>query len=263
MSTTNVGTYNVFCWVDLGASDVDAAARFYGTVFGWERDQEAAGGMRYSFLKKDGMNVGGLFQGPPRSPAGWLSHILVEDAKATVENARSLGGQIVDPGSDVADFGHMALIEDPTGAIFAIWQPRQPGAGGDNPNAVGTVNWNELLTTDTNKAEDFYTGLFGWKTESMPMVGLVGSGAESTAPTGDYTVFLLDRAVAGMVEAAGARAHWLPYFTVADPDATVRVALENGGHTIAGPMEAPEVGRFATLAGPAGEIFGIIRPPLR
>ena len=51
--------------------------------------------------------------------------------------------------------------------------------------------------------------------------------------------------------------NWLPYFGVADADATVAKAILAGGKVLVPPTNIPGGGRFAVLHDPQGATFGI------
>ena len=55
----------------------------------------------------------------------------------------------------------MAVIQDPRGAFFLVWQPRQH-IGASLVNEPGAMVWNELVTPDLEASKEFYSGLFGW-----------------------------------------------------------------------------------------------------
>jgi len=110
----------------------------------------------------------------------------------------------------------------------------------------GAFSWFELMTTDVAAAKNFYTKLFGWKTEEMPMAG--GSA---------YTVIKVgDTSVAGMMttppQAQGTTPMWSIYITVDDVDATAKKTKELGGKVLVPPMDIPKVGRFCVIQDPQG-----------
>lgn len=109
----------------------------------------------------------------------------------------------------------------------------------------GSFSWNELATTDTTAALEFYTKLFGWNTEVMHMEFM------------DYTVLKVgDRMVGGVMQApAGAPVAWTGYVTVDDIDETARLAESLGGKICIPPTDIPNVGRFAILCDPQGAII--------
>jgi uncharacterized protein len=240
-------------WVDLGSPDVDASIAFYGGLFGWSASDPGppeAGG--YRFFEQDGKMVGGI--GPlmmEGQPPAWLSYVTVADADATAAAARGAGGAILVEPMDVLDVGRMAVVADPAGAAFGIWQARRH-TGAEIVNEPVSLTWNELSTRDTEAAKPFYSAIFGWEAE--------------TAAMGDmqYTTFQLGgKPIAGMAGMsaeipAAVPAHWLAYFAVADTDAVVQGARDGGGSLMFGPVDAPP-GRFAALADPHGAAFGVIK----
>lgn len=244
-----------FCWVELGTTDSQAAKKFYTELFGWNfADSPVGPDMVYTMLKQDGKDVGGLYQMGSEMqgvPPHWLSYVSVANADDAAAKAKELGGTLLKDPFDVSTVGRMAVIQDPTGAVFALWQAgTHNGAGVCNvPNSFC---WNELGTRDVSKAGDFYTGLFGW-----------GKNVQQMGPM-TYTSFMNgERPAGGMYEPPPEMGevppHWLVYFAVADTDAMVAKATELGGKVIAPPMDIPETGRFAIIQDPQGAAFGIIK----
>jgi len=72
-----------FCWVDLATPDMDASAKFYGELIGWE--MQALGNAEethgYSNFTRGGKAVagGGGMMGEDQPPA-WSNYISVTDA---------------------------------------------------------------------------------------------------------------------------------------------------------------------------------------
>jgi len=247
-----------FCWVELGTTDGDAAKNFYTQLFGWSFSDSPVGpGMVYTMLQLEGKDVGALYQMPAEMttqgiPPNWLSYASVTSADVTAERAKSLGGTLMKEPFDVMDVGRMAVIQDPTGALFAIWQAgTQKGAGVvDVPNAFC---WFELGTNDTAKAGDFYSWLFGWG-KDVQNFGLM-----------EYTMFTNGggKPAGGMFpfpqEMANVPPNWLVYFAVDDCDAKAKKAIDLGASTIAPPSDIPGIGRFSILSDPQGAAFAIIK----
>ena len=158
-----------FCWIELATTDGEGAKKFYGELFGWEgQDNPMGPDMVYTMLKLNGKDVGALYQKGEEMkqvPTHWASYVAVESADEIAAKAKSLGATVMMEPFDVAEHGRMAVITDPTGATFSIWQPKQHKGVGVK-GETNTLCWNELLTNDTAKAADFYTKLFGWKTKS-------------------------------------------------------------------------------------------------
>lgn len=247
-----------FCWVELGTTDGEAAKKFYTELFGWTFNDSPVGpGMVYTMLQLNGKDVGALYQMPPEMtsqgiPPNWLSYAAVASADESATKAKELGATLMKEPFDVMTVGRMAVIQDPTGAVFAIWQAgTHKGAG--TVGVPGAFVWNELATTDTAKAGTFYTGLFGWGLDTKTFGSM------------DYTIFQNgdDKGAGGMFkltpEMAGVPPHWLVYFAAEDCDAKVEKATELGATTIKPAEDIPGVGRFAILQDPQGAVFAIIK----
>lgn len=246
-----------FSWVDLATTDAAAAKAFYTRLFGWEAHDSPAGpDMVYTMFTLNGKSVAGLYEmGAERRDQGipphWLSYVTVDDIEAAAEKVSALGGTVVAPPMDVMESGRMAMIQDPTGAPFALWQAGQH-IGAALVNIPGTFSWNELATTDVERAGAFYGGLFGWEVTKDDM------------PTGPYyTVSNQGRMAGGMLqmteEWGDTPPNWAVYFSVEDCDATVQRARELGGMNLMEPFEIPNVGRFAVMQDPQGAYFTVIR----
>jgi uncharacterized protein len=138
----------------------------------------------------------------------------------------------------------MAVLEDPQGATFAVWQPRAR-IGAERVNDAGCLCMNELATTDVEAAPSFYEGLFGWTTEAVgapdgpPMVFAHNGG------TLNASLFAAD---------AGAAAHWRPCFAVASTETAVARVRELGGTEVGEPLHLPD-GTIAMVRDPQGALF--------
>jgi predicted enzyme related to lactoylglutathione lyase len=231
--------------------DVDAAAEYYGRLFGWEY-ADAGGFLTARLRGRDVASVAPLAPGvdPPPSP-DWLTQVSVEDAGATAEKAEAAGGSVV---AGVLEFeiGRLAVIQDPGGAVFNAWEPRTRH-GAQLVNEPGAWAMSRLDTPDPERAAAFYGELFGWTTEAFgpaTMFRLPGYvGGEPQQPVSREVV-------AVMLPVQAERARWLVDFWVEDLDAAVGRGEEAGGRTVAPPFEAPP-GRSAVLADPAGVTFSI------
>lgn len=242
-----------FCWADLGTPDAAAAARFYTALFGWTAEALPMGpGAFYTMLFVHGRSVGALYQqdaavaGPPH----WLSYISVASADAAAGRARRLGGTLLLEPFDVLDVGRMALMQDPTGAVAALWEPRRH-AGAGLVGEPGAVCWNELATTDAGRAGAFYASLLGWTADAQSMGTTV------------YTLFSADGAPRGGMMTISLSwgpvpPQWLVYFAVRDCEGTTALAQSLGGAVRVPPTDAPGVGRFSILADPQGAVFAAI-----
>lgn len=114
------------CWTELATSNVQAAKDFYGKLFGWEFIEHDMGEMKYTMIKANGKEFGGMWAIPKdqaqQIPSHWMSYILVDNADTSLEKAKKHGAKVVKPVTPVGDFGRFAIIADPTGAHIALWQ---------------------------------------------------------------------------------------------------------------------------------------------
>jgi predicted enzyme related to lactoylglutathione lyase len=118
----------VFVWDELGTTDVEGAARFYGDVFGWTTTDMGDEYGGYKIFQLGETRVAGLMALPDASmPAGWQPYVAVEDADATTAKAKQLGGSALMEPMDVANVGRIAVLRDPQGAVFGIIKP-EPGS---------------------------------------------------------------------------------------------------------------------------------------
>jgi uncharacterized protein len=155
------------CWVDTAQPDPEAAMAFYGGLFGWTFDdlmpEETPG--RYLVAHLDGRDVAAIGWAPEeqdgRSPA-WSTYVAVDNADRTAIAVVEAGGDVLVPAADIGDAGRMAVMADPTGAVFCIWQAID-FFGAEAVNEPGTWNWSILTTRDPHAAVAFYNAVFGWE----------------------------------------------------------------------------------------------------
>jgi uncharacterized protein len=238
-----------FSWAELSTSDVEAAKGFYTGLFGWEtEDQPLPDGGAYTIARLAGRDVAGLTSAQPGQPPAWNSYVTVADADATAARARELGGNLVAEPFDVMEEGRMAVIQDPTGAFFCVWQPGNTiGAGLVNGHAL--LSLNQLNTKDPERAIEFYSALFGWSFDALP---------ESETP---YLGVSLDgRLAAGMMllpPGAPAPPHWLVYFGIDDIDAAAGKIGESGGALLVAKTAVPG-GEIVVAQDPQGAAFALV-----
>lgn len=248
---TSAWPAGVPCWTDLQSPDVSVASSYYAAVMGWdvaEPDEQYGG---YVIAAVDGAAVAGIGPQQAPGPSAWTLYISSDDADATQQAVTDHGGAVLLPTGDVGPLGRMAIVADPTGAVFGVWQA---GAhiGAARVNEPGSLTWEDLRSTDPDRARAFYTGVFGYRTDPLDMA------------SPDYTTFsLADReaplgGMGGMMGAPeGAPSHWLVYFAVADAQAAVAASAHHGGDVLAEPFATP-FGHMAALTDPFGAVFWIV-----
>ncbi len=116
------------CWNELMTRDAAAAKKFYGELLGWTFKEDSSSGMAYTMFTPPGAErpIGGLMQmaGPQFQgvPPHWLSYILVDNVDQRAQRCTKLGGQIKLPPTDIPKIGRFCVIQDPTGAVIALFQ---------------------------------------------------------------------------------------------------------------------------------------------
>jgi uncharacterized protein len=260
MADVTAHTPGTFSWPELATTDQKAGVAFYRALFGWDLNEQPLGPTEtYSFFKMRGVDVaaGCTMRAEERQqgvPPHWNAYVTVRNADETVKRAQELGAKVFAPSFDVMDAGRMAVLQDPTGAVFQVWQPNK-SIGARILNEPGALCWTELATRDTKAAEKFYTQLFGWTSK----VGGAGTPNE-------YTEFSNQgQPGVGMMQMpphvpAQVPSYWMSYFQVADCDASAAKAKTLGATITVPPMDIPNVGRFAVISDPQGAMFAIFKP---
>lgn len=109
-----------FCWDSLGSTDVPAAKQFYARAIGWQAEgDDCEAVFKFNGLMEASANVA-----PPGVPSHWLVHIYVEHLAKSRARAVELGGKVLMEEQDVG-YGTIAVIQDPDGAVFSLFQPRE------------------------------------------------------------------------------------------------------------------------------------------
>ncbi len=111
------------CWADLNTPDAEAASQFYVGVFGWELFQGQNDPSGYLHIKCGEQYIGGMLPAHmPNIPAHWMLYFAVADAKASTDQAVSLGGKTMVPVQEIPGTGWFSIVQDPQGAAFALFQ---------------------------------------------------------------------------------------------------------------------------------------------
>jgi uncharacterized protein len=246
------------CWADVLAPDVDAARRFYGSVFGWTFQSSGPEFGDYVMCSVDGKLVAGISPLPPADavPSAWSLYLSSADVDATAVAVEQQGGKITMGPIDVPGNGRMLFALDPSGAAFGAWQAGRH-TGAQLFGEPGALCWAELNTRAPDVADLFYASLFGYAQDQ------IGDGS-----TFDFTAWTVSGgdAVCGRLamtpEWDGIPPHWMVYFTVADADQAAARVVAAGGEVRQGPFDSPH-GRIGVIADPGGAVLSIIDPARR
>lgn len=247
-----------FCWFELATSDQNAAKNFYGSLFGWGASDMPMGPAEvYTMFKLDGRDTGAAYTLKPEMkeqgiPPHWALYIASDDVDATAAKAGEAGGKVLTAPFDVFDVGRMAVVLDPTGAMFCVWQEKRPHGTGI-AGVPGTFCWADLSTNNAAAASRFYSAVFGWQ---------IGPGENDSS--GYLHIKNGETFIGGIPPAEYQKAeippHWMLYFHVSDVAASTEKAKEMGATICMGPMEIPKVGDMSVVADPQGATFALFTP---
>lgn len=258
------------CWVDTLQPDPRAATRFYGKLFEWEF--AGPGGMpdggEYYVARMRGQDVAGVGSTPKQNsgpPAYWNTYVAVDDVASTCEKVRDAGGSIVAAATDALPAGRFAVVTDPAGAPFCLWEARERrGARVVNESAAWSMS--TLVAADAERAARFYGEVFDWQTERFSAggstvtlwrrPGYVGGEPEQPVPRDVVAVLLpMDGEYP-----PGTPAHWSVAFWIGDVDAAAATAASAGATLVAPPHDTPGF-RRAIIRDPQGAVFTLSQVP--
>ena len=243
-----------FAWYELMTTDVAAARAFYSSVMGWDTRAASTTELTYSVFIAGNDPVSALMALPEEATRmgatpRWMGYVDVDNADATAERIKRLGGAVHVPPTD-SNIGRISVVADPQTAVLGLVEGLKTDssqAGGlDQPGHVG---WHELLAADWAKAFGFYADLFGWQkvdTESGPLDAYQLFSAGGQTIGGIFT----KRPVEPIP-------YWLFYFNVGDIDAVTERVRRGGGQVFEGPFAVPEGSWIVRCIDPQGAVFAL------
>lgn len=261
------------CWVDTSQPDPAAAAQFYGGLFGWEFEDVMPAGSDGVYLigrirGGDAAAIGSVMPGDSQPPV-WNTYVWVDSADTAASQVQEAGGRVLAEPFDVLDSGRMAVLADPEGAVFSVWEAGKH-RGAQIVNEHGSVNFNTLRTRDLETAKAFYGRVFGWQVLDLGGGGLMWtlpgyaehleernpgftkSMSEMGAPPGFENVVASIDVMAANESDTPAR--WELTFAVNDADAAAARAAELGGTVMVQPFNVPW-SRVTLVRDPQGAVF--------
>src|ERR687896_2702317 len=144
------------CWIDTSQPDPEAAAAFYGGLFGWELEERVAEEAEGNYINATirGRDVAAISSIPEGAPARatWNTYVWVESADDAAAKVRDAGGGVDAEPFDAGGAGRMAWFTDAEGAAFRVEQGDMH-RGAQVVNEHGTVNFNDLHTRDPEAAK--------------------------------------------------------------------------------------------------------------
>lgn len=247
-----------FCWIELATTDQPAAKAFYQELFGWTMvDVPIGRDDFYTFFKLHDRDTGaGCTLRPEQRQLGipphWNLYIAVVDVDSSANKALELGANVLSPPFDVGGAGRMALVKDPTGAPFCLWQPNSQTATLVN-NEEGAFCWADLMTSDRDRAAGFYAALFGWKIEKE----------DENSVHGYYHIKNGEDYIGGMQATEktdpNITSHWQIYFQAEDCETKTAEAKSLGASVYLSNVRVENVGRLSVITDPQGAVFSIFQ----
>jgi predicted enzyme related to lactoylglutathione lyase len=189
-------------------------------------------------------------------PTTWKGHIYTADLDAELTAVTKDGGTVFKPAQDIPNVGRFAVVGDPTGAEYLLFEPSTQNEAPKRlaQDEVGNVGWHELTTHGWEKAWDFYSSHYGWEKDFAMDMKEMGIYQTFRVDTDRYTGAMMD--IAPFMQ--GAVPAWLFYFQVPDVDAAVAVITAGGGKVMHGPMDVPGGSRILQAVDPQGGYFALV-----
>ena len=168
MSRRDGYQHGVPSWIAGAHPDPEQAVAFYGELLGWQ-GADTGSPDPYFVCKLHGRDVAAI--GAPLGAdagAAWRTNIWVESADETAARVAAEGGSVVTEPFDLPGVGRSAVLADPAGAVFGVFEPgehqRRPGR-----QRAGRLGDERSPTPDPEGAKAFYGAVFGWQADAFAM----------------------------------------------------------------------------------------------
>ncbi|MGF1581354.1 MAG: VOC family protein [Gemmataceae bacterium] len=112
-----------FTQFEIPADDPEKLANFYRRLFDWQIEKVPVEGFEYWFCKTgEGPGINGAIVGKLTPDQTVMNYLPVENIQKWIDEALTLGGDIVVPKSPVAGMGWYAIVRDPENNMFGLWE---------------------------------------------------------------------------------------------------------------------------------------------
>ena len=240
-------------WRDLLTNTPAESRRFYSELFGWQFEKPGVvfgvgGDDTYMLIRHNGELIGGMVDinsfKRKENISQWITTMSVTDIDAAVGRVAGEGGKVMTPPTSISSRGRMAVVEDPTGAVFAMIQTNEGDPADREPEYDGWL-WDELWTSDVEEATVFYQNVVGFQHTDHDI-----KDSDKT-----YRVLkFMDQPRAGVLANPfeGERPVWVNYVHVHDPSAITAQVEGLGGRVLVEVQARAIGGEVAFIAGPSG-----------
>jgi predicted enzyme related to lactoylglutathione lyase len=113
-------------WHDLTVADAGKVRDFYAKVVGWKPEPVSMGAYEdYAMATPDGEGVTGVCHARGTNagiPPQWLMYVIVADVETSARTCAEMGGKVIKPVAALMG-GRFCVIQDPAGAVCALFQP--------------------------------------------------------------------------------------------------------------------------------------------
>ena len=241
-----------FVWLDLLTTDIQTAAGFYESVFGWKASSVDED---YILLSNNGRRIAGIVKNKSQLKDDernqWISFVSTVDTSKAHLKLVEAGAQAVAGPMPIDGRGNIGVYVAPDSAVFGIIN----STSGDPEERRAGLNdwvWNELWSTDTGAAAEFYKNLGyevvdNWNSDN---------GQDLLLATDEI-------ARAGLVEGheSQTKSIWLAYILVSNVDSVIARSVEAGGETHILEGKANNVGKIALVSDPTGGMVAVFELP--
>lgn len=236
------------CWIDVSATDVHEAARFYKQLFGWQTSNVGTAEHPYIAFTQSGKPIGAVGEVHEDDDPRWTPYFKVSDIHGMPEAVQDEGGYVMVLTQQLPGNRSVALFSAPDGARFGVMEGRS-----DNTMQLwrveGAVHSFTLMAKNSNIFA-FYNRLFGWRL----MRGIAGAMLRNpNSSTAFGHMHVVDHATRGFAS------EWITNFMVSDVADSARLATKLGGEVITGPVVLPGGIRVATINDPQGARFSVMK----
>jgi predicted enzyme related to lactoylglutathione lyase len=116
---------NPFAHIELSTDDVEAAKKFYKSLFGWKlKDMKA---QDYTMIDVGKGTGGGMMKKQmPQQPTMWMPYVQVDSVKKIVDKAKKAGANVMVEYQSIGEMGAIGVLMDPAGAAFGVWEMGKP-----------------------------------------------------------------------------------------------------------------------------------------